>query len=552
MIKNIFYLLLSTLCISKVYSECWSESLGYNCCSIGTQPVFSDYEGVWGMEDDQWCGIIISPSIDDNCSNYNCCTNSSTNVSFIENENYLGVESGSWCKINFPNNNDDLDGCWSLKYGYGCCSIDNEEVLYNDDDGFWGVENNQWCGITNYKSTVDVSKLPSFPKNILDPETYNDPAKDCNITDSITGESFKQYAPFRVGVGINGYSRTTSGILSKKMDDIVLYQFNSITLTNVMKPQYLLDQGASKKNILKGLEEPGINFDSVIDALEFCKKNNLKMRGHTLVWHTQTPLWFFKEKFNENNNYVSKEVMEIRMESYIRQVLQFVQYYYPDVVDVWDVVNEAVEIEEGKYDKTSTWKTRTMCNNDPNPWYDTMGQDYVATAFRIARKYAAPGVKLIYNDYNTFMSAKTNAIYNLLEILKGEDLIDGIGLQSYLSPTWPSRNDYSNAIKKFAKLNLEIQITELTISVNTGLTDEEIYEQQAEQYKVVFDIYLKLYHSGINIGSVTVFGLQDGFRFYDSDSTKTRLWDHDLIKKKAYYSILEVFQSYYEQYNNNE
>ncbi|OUM68074.1 glycoside hydrolase family 10 protein [Piromyces sp. E2] len=336
------------------------------------------------------------------------------------------------------------------------------------------------------------------------------------------------------------------------MNDIVLYQFNSITLTNVMKPQYLLDETACRSNIIRGSDEPVLNFDSVIDALEFCKKHNLKMRGHTLVWHTQTPLWFFKEDYNDDNKYVTKEVMEMRMESYIKQVLQFIQYYYPNVIDVWDVVNEAVEIDKGKYDETSTWKTRTMYgDNVPNPWYETMGQDYVITAFRIARKYATPEVKLVYNDYNTFMSEKTKAICNLVEILKKENLIDGIGLQSYLSPTWPARSTYSDAIKKFAKLNLEIQITELTISVDTNVSEEVMLEKQAKYYKEIFNIYLNLYHSGINIGSVTVFGLQDGFLFYSSDSTKTRLWDHNLIKKKAYYSILETLKTYYNKYNNN-
>ncbi|ORX56007.1 glycoside hydrolase [Piromyces finnis] len=335
------------------------------------------------------------------------------------------------------------------------------------------------------------------------------------------------------------------------MDDIILYQFNSITLTNLLKPQYILSQSITQGNLQRGSDEPGLDFSAAIDTLEFCKKHNLKMRGHTLVWHTQTPLWFFKEKYNANNKYVTKEVMEFRMESYIRQVMQFIQYYYPGIVDVWDVVNEAVEIDEGKYDINSTWKTRTKYgNNEPNPWYDTMGQDYVITAFRIARKYAMPGVKLVYNDYNTFMSEKAKAIYTLLEILKKEDLIDGIGLQSYLGPSWPNRTGYSDAIKKFSALNLEIQITELTISINTEVEEEDMLIQQADQYKEVFNIYLNLYHTGINIGSVTVFGLQDGFRFYESDSTKTRLWDHDLIKKKAYYSILEVLKTYYNKYNN--
>ncbi|ORX56006.1 hypothetical protein BCR36DRAFT_281146, partial [Piromyces finnis] len=145
--KNILYIIFLLIKAKKIFPKCWSEKLGFKCCRIDIQPIFSDYEGIWGVEDDQWCGIINSPSKTDNCLNNNCCTKTDTHVSFIDDEKSLwGIESGSWCKINI-NNNNNSDNCWSSKYGYGCCFNDNDDVIYRDEKGSWGIENNQWCGL---------------------------------------------------------------------------------------------------------------------------------------------------------------------------------------------------------------------------------------------------------------------------------------------------------------------------------------------------------------------------------------------------------------------
>eukprot|EP00833_Pecoramyces_ruminatium_P012331 jgi/Orpsp1_1/1186363/evm.model.d7180000049997.1 len=375
------------------------------------------------------------------------------------------------------------------------------------------------CGGQNAVNTnTNVAQKPAV--------TYlnnkNDPAASCNISDSIRGDSLYKSAPFRIGVGLYGSTKNTSPIFSAKMREIIKYQFNSVTLTNLMKADQMLNKSACQANARKGNDTPVLKFDTIVDALEFCKTNNIKMRGHTLVWHVQAPEWFFRTGYNDNGSYVNKNTMAKRMESYIQQMLSFVNTYYPGVVDVWDVVNEAVEITPGCYDSSSGWNTRTKSSSKANPWYKTMGPDYVFYAFRYARKYAARGTKLIYNDYNTFQSQKTNAIVNLVKKLKAENLVDGVGMQSYIGPSWPNRNDYKNAIKRFASLGVEVQITELTISTsNSG----NKFTAQANHYAEVFKIYKDLKKSGVNITSVTLFGLQDNYLFYSNDKTDTRLWD---------------------------
>jgi len=335
-----------------------------------------------------------------------------------------------------------------------------------------------------------------------------------------------------MGVGIYGTSTSTSGLYSKKMRLIIAHQFNSITYTNLMKMDYMLNKSASQANASKGDDTPVLKFDTIIDGLEFCKINGIHMRGHTLVWHVQAPGWFFREGYQDNGALVNASKMEKRMESYIKQSMEFVQCHYPGVVDVWDVVNEAVEIDQGSYDSSTGWNTRTKFNNgqSDNLWYKTMGPDYVFKAFRYARKYADKGVTLVYNDYNTFMSQKLNAISNLIRKLKQENLVDAVGLQSYLSASWPAVKDYKNAIQTYYNLGVSVQITELSITTD-GSSNK--FNTQASRYQEIFKAYMDLKKSGVNITSVTVFGLQDHYLLYDNDNTETRFWDHNLQKKTS-------------------
>jgi endo-1,4-beta-xylanase len=229
----------------------------------------------------------------------------------------------------------------------------------------------------------------------------------------------------------------------------------------------------------------------------------------------------------------------------MKNYFDFLNFNYPGVVDVVDVVNEAVEVLEGKYDNSTGWYTRTESyEGDENIWYNLVGPDYVKEAFRIARKYALPTTKLVYNDYDTWRTTphdKTEAIINLMKILKAEDLVDVIGMESYITPGEPTPEEYGKAIERYAAEGLEIQITEFTIYVTDG---DDWLEQQTIHYRDMFKAIMEAYKKGANITSFTVFGLQDGYRFYDSDSTRTRLYDHDLQKKPNFQAIMDILKEY--------
>ncbi|NLJ74754.1 MAG: hypothetical protein GX331_07160 [Firmicutes bacterium] len=373
---------------------------------------------------------------------------------------------------------------------------------------------------------------------------------DYDITSSVCGIPLKDVYKdhFKMGVGLYGSSIQTDSLNSGAISEIIKYHFNSVTYTNLMKPWYLLDHEASIRNYQAGNPEPAVKFDSVIKGLDFCRDNQIQMRGHVLVWHAQTPDWFFREGYMSNEEYVGRETMLFRLESYIKQVLEFVQEEYPGVVYAWDVVNEAVENGAGRYETESGFNIRTKHgDNEDNLWYKIVGVDYVEKSFEYARRYAVPEVKLFYNDYNTFQPARREAIYRLASHLKDKGLIDGIGMQSYIGLDYPGldsgTDNYKAALTRFGELGLEIHITEL--SIDAGGSSDILFEKQAARYGDVFRILTEVDDRIANITSVTVFGLMDNYILYDNDTQTNRLFDGNLKPKPAFYQVAQPNKPWY-------
>lgn len=349
---------------------------------------------------------------------------------------------------------------------------------------------------------------------------------------------------FKLGCGISGYNLQSSAVRVPEYMNIVKEQFSSCTSTNLFKPSYILNQPGCIENLKNGNDEPALNFSSVNKTLEWCKENNVSVRGHTLVWHTQTPDWFFREGYKSEGNYVSRDVMIKRLDSFICQYLNYVQTNFPGTVYCWDVVNEAVDPENG--DNTTDFMCRIENSQKPSGWYQTIGKDYPEVAFTIARKYADKDVKLFYNDYGTIGKKKRQYIYNLCKSLKEKNLIDGIGLQGYWDVKNPTLKDIEEAINQYSELGLEIQLTEWTIPVASD--SSEGYIQQGERYASVLKLLQRLDTQGggnANITCVSFFGVQDGFALNINDTNTSRLYDKDFNPKPVYYSIQDTFMLYY-------
>ncbi len=345
---------------------------------------------------------------------------------------------------------------------------------------------------------------------------------------------------FSLGVGINGSTKSNLTTYTPEYMELVKKHFNSVTMTNLMKSAYILQQRESQAS-----EDgsPVLSYDCIDDTLQWCMDNGVKMRGHTLVWHAQAPDWFFREGYKSDGALVDKETMLFRMESYIKQILTHVQENYPGVIYCWDVVNEAVD--PGTADPESFFGCRTASGDGPNPWYETIGPEYVEYAFKYARQYADKDVKLFYNDFNTYESQKRQYIYKLCKDLQEKGLIDGIGMQGYWGVSYPDMSAITGTITYLGSLGLEIQITELSVGVDEETPEE--FESQAKRYSSIFFNIRGCDIEGggnANITNVTLFGLKD--HYVEADKTNARLFDKDYQPKPAFDKIMNIFLKYYQ------
>ncbi|MCR4638125.1 endo-1,4-beta-xylanase [Ruminococcus sp.] len=273
------------------------------------------------------------------------------------------------------------------------------------------------------------------------------------------GDGFKDYMGpyFRLGTSVYAYELNNS-----KAQEFIKKNYNSITCANEMKPD----------SIIKSVKDDKveISLHSASNILKFAEENGIGVRGHTFVCYSQTPAYLFQD----NGEYVSKDRMNKRLESMIKNTFAQLEYDYPDLqVHSYDVCNELF-INDGGGMRDSNW-TRV---------YGEGNSEFVLNAFKYARQYAPGYCKLYLNDYNEYVSAKTDDIINMVKsIMKEGDYIDGIGMEAHLSSKYPSASEFETALKQFESLGLDVQITELDISSNTGPVDQ-IYPQ-------IFEVAMK-------------------------------------------------------------
>ena len=415
-------------------------------------------------------------------------------------------------------------------------------MQYTDADGniHYGnilgqVSQGEWAAYENVKF--------SFPADTTDWYLYFE-ASDANVNiylddftiteapevelEDITSLADVYRPYFKIGTAI-----MASNLSSKPFMGLVEKHFNeSITFGNELKPDFVLDKAATLAYMEANdgdQTNPQISLTNAKALLNYCRDNNIPVRGHTLVWHSQTPDWFFKENFSDDGDWVSKEVMIQRMENYIKNVMEALAEQYPTVnFYAWDVVNEAWT--DGGQPRTAGSNNVT---NGNSAWVQVFGDNsFIEYAFKFARQYAPEGCKLYYNDYNEYIDGKTNAICEMATDLKAKGLIDGIGMQSHLATNFPSAAQYKKALAKFATLGLDIQVTELDIT--TSDTSEAGLETQAQVYSDIMDALVEYSDS---ISAVIFWGVTDDQSWRASQLPL--LFDKDFKAKPAYYAIVD-------------
>ena len=339
---------------------------------------------------------------------------------------------------------------------------------------------------------------------------------------------------FKIGTAL-----TPDNLASQPFMDLVQKHFGeSITVGNQMKPDYVLN----KKRTLAYLEETGddehpqISFSLAKPILDYARKYGIPVRVHTLVWYSQTPEWFFKEDYDEKKDYVSPEKMLKRMENYIKSYFETLTALYPDI-DFYacDVVNEAYDNDGNPRKPGHPAQENQYAASD---WVAVFGDNsFIDYAFRYARKYAPEGCKLYYNDFNEYMGKK-DAICEMAERLKKEGVIDGIGMQSHLDvrqsmdAAFPSLGQYEIALKQFTETGLDVQITELDVTVQENSGDK-YFDVQSTYYKGLFDIYEKY---SDKISAVIFWGVIDTESWRKTQNPL--IFDGDFMAKPAFKSIV--------------
>ena len=386
-------------------------------------------------------------------------------------------------------------------------------------------------GDGEFRIVVTTDTENDFRIDDVEITTNEDVTLTAGAADLGLKDEFANY--FRVGNIFNGSTINISSIKQMMLKD-----HNAIECENETKPDAtLVKNGSTDTNI-------NVSLSRCAAICDFCAQNNLAFRGHTLVWHSQTPGWFFNQNFADNGSKVNASTMSQRMKSYITNMFKAYHTQYPTLnLYAYDVCNEVIEGSNGV--------------RSNNPWVSVYGDNrFVKEAFQYAREASntyAPGCKLFYNDYNEFDGNKKNLIKNQILIpLIAEGTLDGMGMQTHLnsaaSNAWGDTKTYLAAMDDYLKLGIEVQVTEMDIA-REGNTYSEA--QQATKYKAIFQHAKEWNEShGPNDGRVTlvqVWGPCDGHSWVDTDSQGRQNYpllytseNSGLQPKAAYKAITEI------------
>jgi endo-1,4-beta-xylanase len=322
---------------------------------------------------------------------------------------------------------------------------------------------------------------------------------------------------FSVGVAVSPRALKTDEA------ELIKREFNSITPENAMK----MGPIHPKEN-----QYFWTHADSIV---AFAERNKMKVRGHTLCWHSQAPPWMFVDTKGDT---VSKDVLLQRLKDHITTVVS----RYKGKIYAWDVVNEVISDKPDEFYRNS-------------PWYKICGDEFIEKAFRYAHD-ADPNAVLFYNDYNEIDPVKREKIFKMVTALTAAGVpIHGIGLQGHWAINEPSADQLDKTLSRFAATGLTLQVTELDISVypkehnarerkpedtNTEYTDQK-EQKQRDVYRTCFELFRKYKN---NISGITFWNISDRASWLDNFPVRGRkdyplLFDKDLKPKKVYEDVVK-------------
>jgi len=327
---------------------------------------------------------------------------------------------------------------------------------------------------------------------------------------------------FLIGTALNTQQIEEKDTSAAKL---VPVQFNAATPENIMKAEIIHPQWDK------------YNFDLADKMVEYGKKHNILINGHTLIWHSQLPA--FARNIKDVDSF----------KTFFNDHIATIASRYDGKMFSWDVVNEALN-EDGTMRKSI--------------FLDKLGDDFVTEAFRIAQK-AAPNTELYYNDYNIEQPKKRAGTIAIIKKIQAAGVrIDGVGIQGHWHVNKMPLKDIEESILEFSALGLKVMFTELDIEVLqrnfqgadvsqrvasnpalnpyvNGLPDS-VQVQLANDYESLFKLFLK--HKD-KVTRVTFWGVADGNSWLNGWPVRGRtnyplLFDRQYKPKPAYYKVIAL------------
>ncbi len=310
---------------------------------------------------------------------------------------------------------------------------------------------------------------------------------------------------------------------------LVPRQFNMATPENIMKAEVIHPQW-------------GIyNFGLADKMIEYGKKHNIKINGHTLIWHSQLPA--FAHQIQNADSF----------RIFFTEHITTVAGRYSGKIFSWDVVNEALN-EDGTMRKSI--------------FLDKLGDNFITEAFRLAQA-ASPNTELYYNDYNNEQPAKRAGCIALIKKVQAAGVrIDGVGIQGHWHVGKVPLKEIEESILQYSALGIKVMFTELDIEVLprnfqgadvsqrmksdpslnpyvNGLPDS-VQQQLARDYQALFNLFLK--HKD-KITRVTFWGVNDGQSWLNGWPVRGRtnyplLFDRQFMPKPAFYKVIEAKKNF--------
>jgi endo-1,4-beta-xylanase len=252
----------------------------------------------------------------------------------------------------------------------------------------------------------------------------------------------------RIGTAIGSYFGRTDAI-GAQYAAIAAREFNVVTPENELKFSLLRPDRAT------------FRFARPDSMLAFATANNMKLRGHTLVFGNQLSSWL------TNGTWTKAEGATL-LDEHISTTVS----HYKGQIAWWDVVNEVLN-ENGSL-KMTFWST-------------LIGRSHVEQAFRTANA-ADPAAQLFYNDYNIETAGpKSDSLFEMVKDFKTRGVpIHGIGFQAhFIAGQAPTYSALVSNFSRFAALGLRIHITELDVRIALPTTAQSL-QAQAQTYADTF------------------------------------------------------------------